>query len=65
MTLKHDPYTTPKTEDYYENPECPDPSSHYENVAERLFPGIVELSGEQDRWVLQAAEVEYRACEGH
>jgi hypothetical protein len=48
-----------------ENPQCPDYSSHYDNVAELLFPGTSVLSTAQDDIVGPAAEVEYRCCEGH
>jgi hypothetical protein len=47
------------------NPQCPDYSSHYDNVAERLFPGISVLSTAQDDIVGLDAEVEYLCCEGH
>lgn len=49
----------------YTNPSCPDWSSHYDNVADRLFPGAAVLSPEQDKAVLAEAEAEYRDCEGH
>ena len=48
-----------------ENTNCPDPNSHAQNAADRLFPGVQVLSAEQDEQVLAEAEAEYRACEGH
>lgn len=47
------------------NPLCPDYSSHYENAADRLYPGVAVLSREQDEAVQKEAEEEERACEGH
>lgn len=47
------------------NHQCPDHTSHYDNAAEILFPGVTILTAEQDAEVLAAAEVEYRYCEGH
>lgn len=51
----------------YENPRCPDYWAHYENAADRLYPGehTRELTPEQDRAVLDEAHKEYRACDGH
>lgn len=47
------------------NPLCPDHTSHYDNAAERLFPGVERPNAEQDEAILAEAEAEYRACEGH
>lgn len=47
------------------NPQCPDHASHEQNAADRLFPGLDVLNGEQDEAVLAEAEAEYLACEGH
>lgn len=47
------------------NTNCPDYSSHSENAADRLFPGVEVLTAEQSEAVDAEAEIEYLACEGH
>lgn len=49
------------------NTHCPDPQSHWQNAADRMFPeGTPEfLTAEQSEAVDADAETEYRHCEGH
>jgi hypothetical protein len=39
--------------------------SHYENAAERLFPGVAVLSADQDAAVIAEALAEEASCEEH
>ncbi len=48
-----------------DNRACPDWQSHYENATDRLYPGIVILTADQDAEVSAEAEAEYQVCEGH
>ena len=49
-----------------DNPQCPDFTSHEQNVAEAMGyqPGSTIAGDDFDEW-RERAEAEYQACEGH
>jgi hypothetical protein len=60
------PPQEPEYEAHYENPLCPDFSSHEENVGDLMFPGRTGgLNPEENDRFRAAVEADYRACEGH